>query len=342
MGDMTLLADVITDVEEPLASAGIPDVTPAVSMQPVITPLPVSELPVQPSVVSMPVWGWVLIGGMAILILFLLFLLVRRKNAWEELAEEIAPTVLPTLKVAKLHEQGARSEQQDSFGVSDDALIPSHGLLAVVADGMGGLKNGDEVSVAAVETVLEHFLNLHGIQSPKEFLLSLACEAVRRVNDMLGPDSYRKSGSTLLLGYVRDRIFQFLSIGDSRVCLLRGNELMQLNREHSYENDLALEAINGSISVSAALNDPKGHGLVSFLGMGRVQAFDMPTEPLRLLPGDRLILMSDGVYNALSTEELKNALSGSFDNVTDRVRAEIENKKYSNQDNYTAVIIAYE
>ena len=342
MGELTLLADVIPDVEEPLASAGIPDVTQAISMQPITTPVPLSELPIQPAAASMPVWSWLLIGGMAILILILLFLLLRRRDSKEEYAEEIAPTVSPVLQVVKLHEQGARSEQQDSFGVSDDALIPSHGLLAVVADGMGGLKNGDEVSATAAETVLEHFLNLQGVQSPKELLLSLAGEAIRSVNDMLGPDSYRKSGSTLLLGYVRDRSFQFLSIGDSRVCLLRGNELMQLNREHSYENELALQAINGSMSVSAALNDPKGHGLVSFLGMGWVQAFDMPAEPLRLLPGDRVILMSDGVYNALSREELKTTLSGPFGMVTDRMKTEIEDKKYSNQDNYTAVIIAYE
>lgn len=61
------------------------------------------------------------------------------------------------LRIGKLHEQGERSGQQDCFGVSDESLMQTHGLLAVVADGMGGLSDGDRVSVKAVETILDSF-----------------------------------------------------------------------------------------------------------------------------------------------------------------------------------------
>ena len=54
---------------------------------------------------------------------------------------------------SKVHAQGARESQQDSFSVSSDSLQPD-GILAVVADGMGGLADGDRVSQTIVSAVM--------------------------------------------------------------------------------------------------------------------------------------------------------------------------------------------
>lgn len=54
--------------------------------------------------------------------------------------------VIRQIRVGKLHGQGARNYQQDSFGVSDPELLEGSGLLAVVADGMGGLSDGDKTA----------------------------------------------------------------------------------------------------------------------------------------------------------------------------------------------------
>lgn len=244
------------------------------------------------------------------------------------------------ISVGKLHEQGARQEQQDSFGVSDEALTQTHGFLAVVADGMGGLQNGGMVSSAAVESVLDQFMRCPNTDDPRALLLSLAQAAAKKVNALLGPSNYRKSGSTLVMGYVRDDKFTFLSIGDSRVSLYRGGVLMQLNRDHIYEGELFMRAVNGEISVDSALTDAQGSGLISFLGMGQLHAVDLPSAPLQLLPGDRILLMSDGVYNALTDSELSAMLEGATpEEAALRIGASIREKNYSNQDNYTAVVI---
>jgi len=344
---LLLSETLIETAQESLATTAGPTPTP--------TPTPSTFTPPPTPPVSatsgIPVWIWPALAAVVLLVLAAVILLCSRKRRRPSQAGSAnipmtgavnAAAPAPKLSVAKLHEQGSRSEQQDSFGVSDCELVDTLGFVAVVADGMGGLKDGGTVSATAAEAVLGHFLNCQDARSPKELLLRLAAEANRSVNDLLGPASYRVSGSTLMLGYVRGGFFQFLSIGDSRVCLLRGGELIQLNREHTYENELALDAINGSLSVGDALSDPKGHGLVSFLGMGQIEAYDMPAAPLQLLRGDKLILMSDGVYNALSPVEIKAAISGPLDNAAEELRSAIEEKAYSNQDNYTAIILAYE
>lgn len=246
------------------------------------------------------------------------------------------------VQVGKLHAQGTREYQQDSFGVSDVGLLSSHGLLAVVADGMGGLSDGDKVSTAAVSAVLDTFMLMQGRGTPEQILLTLAQQAEVSVNTLLGPDNYRKSGTTLILGMLKDSAFSFLSVGDSHIYLLRDGVLTLLNREHIYKNELAVQGVNDEIPLPDVYTDERGGGLTSYIGMGQLKYIDIPAEPVAARPGDRFILMSDGVYNALERGELCAALAGAPEQAAARLGELIEGKGYSNQDNYTAIILACE
>lgn len=258
-------------------------------------------------------------------------------------ADELSETEnVPRLLIGKLHEQGAREEQQDCFGVSDEAMVGTRGLLAVVADGMGGLQNGGEVSETVVEAVLDAFMMYQGQCTPEQLLLLLARRAVDSVHELLGAPGFVKSGSTLVMGIVRYNMFSFFSVGDSHVYLYRQGVLTQLNREHIYRNKLALDAINGEIPLQEVYADSRGGSLTSFLGMDTLMHIDMPAEPVRLFPGDKLLLASDGVYNALSGQELAESLDAEPEEAAERLRQTIQEKAYDNQDNYTAVVIGYE
>lgn len=248
---------------------------------------------------------------------------------------------IETIRIGKLHEQGARPGQQDCFGVSDESLIQTHGLLAAVADGMGGLSDGDKVSTAAVEAVLDGFAMYQGKCTPEQMLLMLVRQAAENVKKLLGETGLNKSGTTLVIGLVQGSQFSFLSIGDSRICLYRNGILTQLNREHIFKNKLALDAVNGEAALQEAYTDIRGGGLTSFVGMGTLAHIDIPAEPVALIPGDKLLLMSDGVYNALDQQELTGCLDADPEEAVERLREAIQEKAYENQDNYTAVIIEY-
>ena len=237
--------------------------------------------------------------------------------------------------VEKLHEQGARSGQQDCFFVSP--AEESVGLLAVVADGMGGLSDGDKVSQAAVSAMAQGFYHAKG--APQQVLLQLAEQANLAVNRLLGEEGACRSGSTLTAGLVRDGAFHYLSIGDSRIALYRNGVLYQLNREHVYRNELYVSYVNGSETLEGAAGHPKGAGLTSFLGMGELKYIDLPAQPVAVQPGDRFLLMSDGVYNALSPREMEDALSRGPGQAAQALDSAIKAKGYQNQDNYTAVIL---
>ena len=320
-----------------------------------VTPSPIPTTTPAPGAAFDMAWLWILVCVLeAGIIVALLFFLNRRKKRILSLQKTIRKrdaqgrneTKSPQRKtyydvpsIGKVHHQGAREYQQDTFGVSDLSMNETHGVLAVVADGMGGLHDSGQVSVKAVETILDAFVYSQRKDTLKELFLNLIYQANRSVNQLLGPAQYRKSGSTIIMALVRDHKLFFLGIGDSRIYLFRGGCLMQLNREHIYENDLSLRAVNGELSVKDALTNPKRGGLTSFLGMGTLQAVDLPSEPLELLPGDMVVLMSDGVYNALNEKEISACLSNNAQEAAERLQDAVNEKHFANQDNYTAIVI---
>lgn len=279
-----------------------------------------------------------LAAGVAALAIGLVLWRRRRRTApLEEAHAAPAPSGTPVPQVGKLHAQGKRDSQQDCFSVSAPELWNSHGLLAVVADGMGGLKDGDQVSQTAVQAMINSFYDLQG--EPASLLLTLLERANQAVNDLLGPEGRNKSGSTLVAGLIRDEQFYFLSVGDSRICLYRNGNLLPLNREHVLRQDLLVQAVNGEQSLQEAAAHPSAGGLTSFLGMGRLRQVDLPSQPVSIQPGDRFLLMSDGVYNALSSQELAELLDQDPQQAAQAIGQAIEAKGYANQDNYTAVIL---
>lgn len=290
--------------------------------------------------VAVPLWGVLLGAAVLACGCLLAFLLLRRK-----LPKASCPSFPgkgEQVRVGKLHQQGAREGQQDCFGVSDESLVPTHGLLAVVADGMGGLSGGERISQLVVQAVLDAFLSAWKEENPQRLLLVLAQQAVEEVNRYLGPEGLRESGSTLVMALLRQGSLTFLSVGDSRVSLYRRGALTQLNREHIYRRELALRGVNGEMPLEEAYTSSQGAGLTSFLGMGPLAHIDFPDAPLSLLPGDKLVLMSDGVYNALTDQELALAMEQPPEDAAQAIGRAIEEKNYQNQDNYTAVILGCE
>lgn len=288
-------------------------------------------------------WQIALIAAFVLIIVAAVIIAIvvkKRKQAKKAAvsATQLDGEATSCISVGKLHSQGKRSSQQDSFFVSPAEMIPTHGLLAIVADGMGGLSNGDRVSQTAVSTMADGFYNIKG--EPMLVLLALLEQANAAVNRLLGPAGRNKSGSTLVAGLIRDNQFHYLSVGDSRIYLYRGGELTQLNREHVFRNDLLLQAVNGEKTFQAAVSDKSGAGLTSFLGMGKLKYIDIPASPVKIHPGDQFLLMSDGVYNALTDAELKLHLSKNPTDAAAAIGEAIETKGYTSQDNYTAVILS--
>ena len=237
---------------------------------------------------------------------------------------------------------GRRKEQQDDFSISDlsDAAFLAHGgLMAAVADGMGGLRNGKQAARTAART----FLSAYEKKTPGESIpeaMERAMDAANRSVWRLAEDAGLSGevGTTLAAAAVhRDRVY-WLWAGDSRVYLWRDGALRLLSRDHDFGHELDGKAAAGEVSADEARNHPDRAALVSFLGLAEIPHVGRGAEAF--LPGDRILLCSDGLYRTLpesriaATMETDPPQAAAETLVREAIRRNVEH-----QDNLTVVVL---
>ncbi len=182
---------------------------------------------------------------------------------------------------------------------NEDALLdaPRHGVFAV-ADGMGGHPAGDVASGIAIDTLRERVVAAGDVSAPEQLLE----QAFAAANDALlahalaRPD-HSGLGTTMTALLVQPGAAVVGHIGDSRLYRLRGGEWRQLTTDHTW---VEREVAHGRLTRQAARNHPHAAVLLRVLG-GADAAIDR--FHLELRPGDRLLLCTDGVSNAVQPDD---------------------------------------
>lgn len=250
------------------------------------------------------------------------------------------------LELSWKQSMGKRENQEDNAGIYWNLQDPSEaakGMMVVVADGMGGMERGEVYSALAKETMLSYFRDheptddmCHELQSAYGAAREAALAAREQQEESDG-------GSTVVAAIIRDNRFAFLSVGDSRICLLRGEGLIQLNREHTLGVVLDERAAFGYIPQEMADLNTRRKTLTNHLNIENPQPCDLCSHPIDLVPGDKIVLMSDGVFGTIDDDTLTEILLRPDARYADEVLAAVKRVGKKNQDNSTiAVISVYE
>ena len=240
---------------------------------------------------------------------------------------------------------GKRSDQQDSFGFSDpgDAAFMAHGgMLAIVADGMGGMAHGAEASQIAVRTFLAQYAGKQPGEAVTQALARAVEAADRAVYEFAASVGLQRDvGSTLIAAAFTPAGMHWTSVGDSSLYLLRGARMERLNRPHTLSERLAELVKRGEMSEEDAAIDPDRDALTSYVGGGRIAEIDASVEALALTPGDMIILCSDGLYRALSAEEIARIAASADDGqrAADALVAQALARELPRQDNVTVLCV---
>lgn len=240
---------------------------------------------------------------------------------------------------------GRRAKQQDTFafiGLEEPDLCRHAGVLAIVADGMGGLLRGSEASRLAVQAMRSAYLSKRPDESIPDALtrsLKMANSAVYELAQHSGGEG--SVGTTLVAATVYNSALYWVAAGDSRLYLYRAanDSLTQCTEDHNYGNALLHQVQTGTLRREAIIGDPDWQALTSFLGMAEIPFVDRNVRPLALAPGDRLILCSDGVYGALDENELKACLNPDAQATSDALMEAVKHKGIAGQDNATVAVL---
>ena len=275
-------------------------------------------------------------------------LLKRKKAGNADEPEDVSSTETGAegasgIRVGGAQTIGKRQDQEDSFCYSNwqnRAEYTERGLLAAVSDGIGGLENSQVASQTAMKNMRARFLRQNPGIAPADRLLELAAGAqsdVQAVNSGR-PAGSRPMGATLVSVLIQRDMLWMLSIGDSRVYLYRAGGLLPLNRPHTFgKENREDQVMRNAGAPSTPANDKK---LTAYLGQENLRRVDRTVNPMRLLPGDRVLLMSDGVFNTIGEDEMARYMGLEPAQASEAIIRAVVAADAPHQDNATVVVIA--
>lgn len=204
-----------------------------------------------------------------------------------------------------------RSNNEDSFiPASSEALelpaVVERGLLAAVADGVGGRQAGEVASQTAVRRLYEAYYRLP-FQGATPTLVEAVNEANRAVWAAAQQNRQAGMATTLAAVVVREHAVSVAYVGDSRVYLITPTAIRPLTSDHTVVNELLR---SGTLTEAEAANHPQRHILSRSLGSAETVEVGGGEAPLG--PDDALLLCSDGLSNLVDERtmaEMVRALS---------------------------------
>lgn len=259
-----------------------------------------------------------------------------------------------TDRYAHDREAAASAEQSEANPILGCFVQKEDECIAIVADGMGGLQNGGAISRLIVNVMREAFFYPDKPREAVAFLQNALWKINESVNEYLAFGINENGGSTDVTVYIKNRQLYYLSVGDSRVylvhtCGIRGKKknsskrqswIRKLNLEHNFGVELDDLAQRGMISEEEARENIRRSALTSYVGMGEITKVDGNTIPILLEEGDIVLLMSDGVFNTISEQEiLQCAQESSSRKIVSQIDKRIAKAEKMKQDNYSVIAI---
>lgn len=246
--------------------------------------------------------------------------------------------------------KGARSYQEDTAlfwsgsgekPESGAAVVNGAAVVAVLADGMGGHAGGALASRMACENFLKCYAGQDG--SNRERLVEALGAANQAIADTVDANPMLAGmGSTLVGVTFGAEGIEWVSVGDSPLMLYRRGEIALLNEDHSLAPELDRLAASGAISEDEARRDPRRHMLRSAVTGDDIDLVDLSRRPLKVEPGDYIILASDGLQT-LEQAEIERIVAAYADDgavaVANALIRAVEALKDPHQDNATVVAV---
>ena len=196
-------------------------------------------------------------------------------------------------------------------GKNEDAIYPDKSgssslpIKAGIFDGMGGHKKGEVASLLASEVMNTNYINISDyVNLANKNILDYQ----NKHTEAMG------MGTTMTIVEIdKEKVLHLAHVGDSRCYVLNNRNLMQLTKDE---------------------NVP-GYQNVLTQALGSKEKLKIQTKDFQLTSGDVVFLCTDGVYNEIGDEYLKNKL---MDGITaESLISEVllQNPK----DNISAIII---
>ena len=222
--------------------------------------------------------------------------------------------------VAQTHPGMSGKNNEDSFAVSacikeDSRNTPV--VLAVLSDGIGGHRAGEVASEMAVNRISQIVVESDGKQILEPICLAIQTAGREFYQHAQADETRYGMGATCATACIVGNRLYTATVGDSRIYLMRGQNIIQLSIDHTWIQE-ALEA--GIMTPDQVEGHPNAHVIRRYLGSPNVPDVDLrltlregePREDalanqgLPLLNEDMVLLCSDGLSDLVRSDEILN------------------------------------
>lgn len=266
-----------------------------------------------------------------------------------ESADNRGKRMVPQISTFVRTATGNREYQQDAVYVTPSKILASNKktrVLAVVCDGMGGMSDGGKASQTAIQMMINGFAQIEKLSEVNiPVFFEQGIRAIDRTIYEFPKEDGKGSGTTMVACIVEDNKLFWASVGDSRIYILRGNQIRQVTRDHNYWLKLQEMVATGQLTEEEAMKKKQREALISFLGIGNVSLMDINTTPFEMQYGDVVMLCSDGITKTLPDSQILRIMQDDMVKPEKKAQALVDAATHINshsQDNTTVAIIKYE
>ncbi len=200
-----------------------------------------------------------------------------------------------------------RDNNEDAFIAQ--SILNGKLIAACVIDGVGGYEGGEVAAAIARETIL------HALKSSSDNLLHTMQEAFAAANERIyqqrvasDKNSSMACVATLAVVDIKNNKFSYVHVGDTRLYLFRDHSLIKITKDQSFVGFLE---DSGRLPEQDAMKHPKRNEINKALGFDQPAGFYndyIETGESPFLPGDTILLCSDGLTDMVGSKEISAVL----------------------------------
>jgi serine/threonine protein phosphatase PrpC len=202
-----------------------------------------------------------------------------------------------------------RDNNEDTF-IAEPVLNEKY-IAACVIDGVGGYEGGEVAASIAKDALIDY------LKIPSGDIITTLREAISSANEKIYHEKisngrYKDMACVLTLALVdqKNNVFYYAHIGDTRLYLLRDQSLIKVTKDHSFVGFLE---DSGRLTEQDAMQHPKRNEINKALGFDATiphLSDYIETGESPFLPGDILLLCSDGLTDMVNASTITSIISG--------------------------------
>ena len=242
---------------------------------------------------------------------------------------------------------GTRDYQEDSYFVTEASSDSENGSIkafGIVCDGMGGLENGSKASRIATDLLKDAFNRINTEEKIETILIKEIDHIDFCVKEECTTPEGGRSGTTLVAAVILGKHLHWVGVGDSRIYVLRGKEIVQVTQDHTFKMLLREDVDKGLIPQEVADEHPQRNALTSYVGSGNIEYINTNKAGLDLIHGDVVLLCSDGLVKSLSDEGIASIIHdhyGDMNEAAQQLTLQSFDSSDGAKDNTTVVLMQF-